>query len=363
MIKNRIVYISSLLILMALILIYEDVVTYVAFYTTLILPFISLFISILSKRNFSIKEQILEPEIIKGKTTFYNVIIKNNSYLPQTSVNVKFLETPHINLKDTHHLFALGARKKYETSFEIEAKYRGIYSLGIESIILYDFLGLFSFKQKHQRRLTLTVLPRILEVDDISLKTSTEGSEQNRDLRSEEDYSIVSDLRKYNISDGYKKIHWKASAKRNELISKNFGTTKKDSVVLILDTTETSIEEDDELLEAYVSVLNYVSRSGFDVSICCMQISQIKGEFSFLYKQISNVRFEDDDFITYLKDFIKMQVDEDNLIIFVKELSDELIANIQNLENNILVYYIKNNSFIHFDNAKNIREVITNDTR
>lgn len=361
MIKNRIVYLSTLIVLMALILIYEDTVTYVAFYTAVILPFISLFISIISKRNFSIQEQIIEPEIIKGNKTSYYVTIKNNSYLPQTSINVKFFETPYINLTNTEHFFSLNARKKYETSFEIEAEYVGLYELGIEKIVLYDFLGLFSFKQKHGKRLCLTVLPRILEVDEVSLKTVTEGIEQNRDLRAEEDYTIISDLRKYNISDGYKKIHWKASAKRNELISKNFGTSKKNSVTLILDTTKTSIQEDDEILETFVSILNYVSKNGFDIVVSYLNVPRLAGDFSFLYKQISKIKFdEESNFLLYLKDFIKMQIETDNLIIITKTLTDDLIIEVQNLQNNTLIYYIQNSSLMAFNNAKNIKEVIQN---
>ncbi|MCL1924769.1 MAG: DUF58 domain-containing protein [Defluviitaleaceae bacterium] len=373
MIKNRVVYILSIAIIIALILIYEDPITYLALYTALLLPFISLFISIITRQKFTISEALEKNEIVKGEETSYYVSIKNNSFLPCTSVNVKFFETPHIETLHREYIFPLGAKKKYDVSFNIEARHRGFFEIGIEGIILYDFIGLFSFKQKHKKRLQLTVLPRILEVNPISLKTATEGIEQNSNFKAEEDYSIVTDLRKYVPTDGYKKIHWKASAKKNELISKNFGTAKKNSVTLILDNTAAEIGEEDKILEAFVSVLNYAWGTGFDVSIAAMGMPQTSGNFEFLYKQISSIQFikhkiddnknssfatGSENFTIYLKDFIKMQIETDNLIIFTQNLTNELIAKAQFMKNNTLIYYTNKSTITEWANAKYTGEVI-----
>ncbi|MCL2610790.1 MAG: DUF58 domain-containing protein, partial [Defluviitaleaceae bacterium] len=324
----------------------------------LVLPFISLFISIIARRKFTISENLEEDEIIKGQKTIYNVNVKNNSFLPCTSINVKFFETPYIETLHTQHLFSLGAKKKYDLSFEIEAKHRGVYEIGIDGVVLYDFIGLFSFKQKHLKKLKLTVLPRILNIDPISLKMATEGIEQSNDYKADEDYSIISDLRKYVPTDGYKKIHWKASAKKNELISKTFGTTKKNSVILILDNRLSNIEKEDEILEAFVSVLNYVSQVEFDVSIAAIGLPVSYGDFSFLYRQVSSISFVSKDFAIYLKDFIKMQTEADNLIIFTQDLTDALIAKAQVTQNNVLIYYTNRSTKTEWANAKHIGEIL-----
>ncbi|MCL2375814.1 MAG: hypothetical protein FWC76_00320, partial [Defluviitaleaceae bacterium] len=68
MLKNRITYIVVLVALILLIVLYEDSITYMALYAVLALPLLSLVLTFVSRRRFTVEERITQDNIIKGET-------------------------------------------------------------------------------------------------------------------------------------------------------------------------------------------------------------------------------------------------------------------------------------------------------
>jgi|GEM_PF-576651 len=356
MLKNRITYGVVLIVLVLLIYLYEDSITYVAFYAVLALPVLSLALAVVSRRRFSVKERLTQGNIVKGEVVQYIFDVKNNSFLPYTSVRVRFKADSEAIMADfADQFFAIWPYKSHKVVFNVSAKYRGNYEIGVSNIILYDFLGLFRFRQKHSETFVLTVNPVVHDIPNLPLSTSGSGVESAKDLMAEEDYAIISDLRKYQPTDGYKKIHWKVSAKKNELVSKNYQHTKRNSTVLLLDNSfiksnnwEEADALEDLMMEAYVSALSYCIKQQHTCSLYYMgdELTEgVTGGFEYLYAIASKICFGDeDDFDDYITNYSKMQIDSENLIMLVQDISDTVFAAVQSLRffgNNVIVFYFK----------------------
>ena len=359
MLKNRITYGATLAALILLIILYEDGITYMALYAALALPLLSLVLTFVSRRRFTVEERISQDNIIKGEKVQYIFNVRNNSFLPYTSVRVRFkANSPAVTADFEDQFFSIWPYKNHEIIFNVSAKYRGNYEIGVLNIMLYDFLGLFSFEQKHDRAFILTVRPRVLDIMPLPLSKADSGSENVKNFMAEEDYALISDLRKYQPTDGYKKIHWKASAKKNELVSKNYQNTKRNSVALLIDNSfiETGVRSEDAaaamedmMMEAYVSALSYCIKQGFVSSLFFMGDEQSEGaigNFDYLYTIASKIHFGNthSNFDAYIVNYSKMQADAENVIMFTQEISDAVFATAQALHvfgNNIIIFYFK----------------------
>ena len=357
MAKNRLAYGMVVVILLLLFIILgEHRMTYMAIYAALILPLLSLGLTMIFTRRFTISEELNSAYIIKGETARLKCILKNNSFLPCPYVQVNFaVYGAGLETDDTEKYVAIHPYKSQEIFFPIYAKYRGNYQAGISDILLYDFLGLFKFAQKYDRKIALTVNPRIVDIALAPLHSMVQDAALNKNHQADEDYNTIADLRKYQPTDGYKKIHWKASAKRNELISKNFQATEENAVVLLVDNSaiglyhQAALEMEDAVVEALVAVVHYCVRLKYSVSVRYLgdEDANFYNNFDYLYQVAADLQFSQaGNFNDYLSKYLKVYSDSLNLVVFTPHINNGLFGALQMLRqrgNNIVVVYFVNN--------------------
>ena len=355
MIKNRITYFLVLAVLVLLIFLYEDAITYTALFTVLFLPAASLALALLSRRRFAVEEFLTQDTIVKGEVVQYVFKVGNNSFLPCTSVRVRFKPgSAAIEADFVEQYFSIAPYKIHEVRFNIHAKYRGNFQIGVDVITMYDFLGLFRFHQPHSETLTLTVRPQVHELRTLPLADVEGGIDLAKNPFAQEDLSIISDLRKYQPTDGYKKIHWKISAKRNELISKNYQHTGQSTTAVLVDNAiidgidgdiEDALAMEDHVMEGCVSVLAYcVRRQQITVLHHMGGEGGITGDFDQLYRIASGINFggEADDFDVFITDYSKMQADAENVVVIAKNVTEPVFGAAQTLRllgNNVTILY------------------------
>ncbi|MCL2854024.1 MAG: DUF58 domain-containing protein [Defluviitaleaceae bacterium] len=355
MAKNRLTYIVVVVVMLLLVYLYDDAITYMALYAVLALPLLSLGLGLVLRRRLSISQRVADAVIIKGDATQYLLTVGNRAVLPVSSVRARFrASSAAISADFEEQFFSLSARGSAQVVFNLSAKYRGNFEIGLSDIVLYDFLGLFAFKQKFDEVLSVEVRPKVVDMDSLPLALAQGGVDGAQNLNQQEDYAIIADLRKYQPTDGYKKIHWKVSAKKNELISKNFQNFKRSSTTFIIDNSKISglnpaiIE--DMMMEALVSTLSQaVARQqlcqliylGMDEGF----MQEHSGSFDFLYKQACDIHFNQfapRDFEARFATFFNVQSDVENIVIIVKRVAEGILASVQNLRmfgcNVILLY-------------------------
>ena len=116
----------------------------------------------------------------------------------------------------------------------LHAAHVGVYKSGIRSCTVGDLLGLFSRKiVPEDTEYTLTVLPLTFETKPLKMAPGDPGSEIM--ARATEDLNAPSDVRNYQPGDAMKKIHWKLSLRKGELMVRKYDEPVLQEALILMD--------------------------------------------------------------------------------------------------------------------------------
>ena len=114
------------------------------------------------------------------------------------------------------------------------AEHVGVFSSGIRSCTVEDLLGIFQRKiNPSDTEYTLTVLPLTFETEPLVMAPGDPGSEIM--ARATEDLNAPSDTRTYQPGDAMKKIHWKLSLRKGELMVRKFDEPVLQETLILMD--------------------------------------------------------------------------------------------------------------------------------
>lgn len=239
--KSRLLFILVLIFSVTFAVTYMDTSIGLSLIYALFFMFICSLVSILFSFFFvSIKESVNTDTLIKKEKLIYTISIKNRGVFFYPNVKKEYFANDVFDYKlGKLNKSYLGARGELVENYELEFPYRGVYKIGLKRVTIVDFLGLFSAKINMKTPTYITVFPSY--DSDVLVASFGQRSSKNRKLFNE-DISSLSEIRKYMFSDSLKKIHWKLTAKRGELMVKDYNTFEKDKTVLFLDTSIIAIQ-------------------------------------------------------------------------------------------------------------------------
>jgi uncharacterized protein (DUF58 family) len=200
----------------------------------------------------------------------------------------------------------------------------------------HDFLGIFILKRRSKAKMQLTVYPRIAEIEDLPLSLSLMSQSFSRYVVREEDYSTVSDVRPYNSADSMKRIHWKLSAKKLDLMVKNYETTALNSTSVFLDPGKCgsnppeSCALGDKLVETAVACGYFCLKKQMPVILRFSRSGAISAsnmmDFDNIYQELAHMDFEGDSLLPQmLASFMNEQASPVNATVVTSRLSEELL--------------------------------------
>ena len=144
----------------------------------------------------------------------------------------------------------------------VHAAHVGVFSVGLQSCTVEDLLGIASRRiPLDETSFSLTVLPKTFSVDPLALAPGDPGSEIM--ARATEDLNAPSDTRNYQPGDAMKKIHWKLSLRKGDLMVRTFDEPILQDVLILMDCSrppswghpQAEADIRDALLETTASVL------------------------------------------------------------------------------------------------------------
>ena len=226
--------------------------------------FVLLFVSRLGLECF---QELSNGLIMKGDTTTYKAGIYCR--LPSFAfIRVAAVAPPKSlvfsnELEKMGNEFELLGKTRVEFGYDISSKYRCVSHVGIEYVEMYDFLKIFKLRKYIKDNPILIVCPDVVPFSNelFSISPSQEAGVSRK--VSFEDYSSITDVRKYEYSDSMKRIHWKLSAKKSELLVKKYDHTNTMVSAIIVDNRTTAIEAknsdalEDKLIETAVSISKF----------------------------------------------------------------------------------------------------------
>lgn len=353
---NRFIYGCLLFLSFLFAYFYGGVVPYMLLFTAIMLPLLSLAYTLIIYYRFKYFQEVDKKFIIKGDTVNYNFIVSNEDFMFYPYIKVTFYGTETIFAEQFRtKLFSLQPYSSKTFTFKLHCKYSGNYEIGVKEFEFEDFLGIFKLTYREPFPLLIQVYPRVITLNRFKLKMDFPTEFYSSLTSRYEDIGTLDDIRKYTYGDNLKKVHWKLTAKLNELMVRKFQGTIEASAVIMLDLKKSNLSYEqntiieDKLIESAISVAHYCLQSWIPINLVyyTKEIVNIRAVnpygFQYIYDNMAQVRFIDGFKISdILSVYTKNNIVKSNLLIFTADLNYELYENIYNTTfsgfNVILVY-------------------------
>jgi uncharacterized protein (DUF58 family) len=138
---------------------------------------------------------------------------------------------------------SLAPGETFEQLYTVPAEKRGLFGVGPVRLTRTDPLGLFCREQGQGSIEELWVRPRTRRLATISsgFARDLEGQTRDTDPRGSAAFHAI---REFQMGDDLRHVHWRTTAKRGELMVRQFVDTRRSSEVVVLDTRENSYSVD-----------------------------------------------------------------------------------------------------------------------
>lgn len=285
-------------------------------------------------------KQFLKVEIEQERNTF--IVGEENDVV--TRVNC-LLPIPYITISRESELFPLESGSVEISSITLSEnrwltnrllfKRRGCYELGRVSLEAIDLFRLMRLKSVIESDRTLKVYPKIYEIETLGMMGRDIFQEViNKNSNNVNSYTIR-DLRKYRDGDSLKRIHWRASAKYNRLLVKNYDNIAGRGFTLFVDMNRRNMMLDEEgvieelTVDYLCSLLNFLVKNSVTVKLFLntgkgyfTEISRIEDFYNFLELIIRQESDGEHSFTEFIHKHIHM-VDTMNMLGIISPLVDE----------------------------------------
>lgn len=272
------------------------------------------------RKSIDAKIEIYNREVKKGNVIKGKILVTNKSFLPITYFHIKIEyfnnKVSKIALKKVKGY--VPRRSTTEIEFQVKSKYCGVLHLRIKEIKVYDYLLLFNKKKNIKNDIEVLILP-----SGYQLTTEIENKNYIYFPLEEGKYSEVLMnqppevlwVDKYKYGDSMRDIHWKLSARNDEVLSKKYSSDIENIITLFIDLRnerEISVDKKDIFYELCSAI----------------SLGLLKGKISHL------VRWYDIEKEKIVETLVRTEEDHINMIEelmlkadLYKEKSDDKISN------------------------------------
>lgn len=209
--------------------------------------------------SLSISSDSPEESVYHGDDLTLSLRIRHRGIIPVAPITLlissgSFSPGHEIRLRDV-------PGKLQRLSYSFHASHIGTFSVGVNRIMIEDLLGYFQISKSIDSVLfSVQVLPVSFDTEPLLMSPGDPGSEIM--ARATEDLSAPSDIRAYQAGDAMKKIHWKLSLRKGELMVRKFDEPILQDVLIMMDCSrppswghsEAEADIRDAILETAASV-------------------------------------------------------------------------------------------------------------
>ncbi|MDQ0208470.1 DUF58 domain-containing protein [Alkalicoccobacillus murimartini] len=232
-------------------------VSWFLFYSVLMVG-LFIMVSVLFTIRFSPERVIKQKTLYAGEHVEVEVVLRKKVFQPFIYLRIKDLAPSQVgSVSGEEAMFFFSFSKQLSFRYDIHSLKRGIHTLEKMEITTSDFFGWFERVHTIHVPTKMTVFPRYKQLGDISTLQSPQhisGLTAKPSFR-EEDRSLAG-VRNYVPGDRMTSINWKQSARRKELMTKEFETHEGQATILAFDAyaSKKSYEEFERVVEQVASI-------------------------------------------------------------------------------------------------------------
>lgn len=273
---------------------------YSIFYVFLITIVLGIVYMIITKRSIYAKFKYESRFYNVGDSTNITIVVENTGVIPTPYVYVESKVLRSLMGGYRGELIFLGVDKNVWINNEIFFAKRGIYDFSNISLEVNDLFCIFKAVKNIHSKLEINVYPKVHDLSNISLSGKDCYENVINSKSGIDDFTLIKDIRKYNVGDNLKKVHWKLSAKHGEMYVKNFDAISGKECNLFINMHIDNLRMDlngiieEDMVDFSVSLTKY------------MMNSRIKTKLFIHAKEQKNIEVEcKEDFLGVMEYFLK----------------------------------------------------------
>ncbi len=264
MINNKKVLLLAGLVLLFTVVFVGGVMPYFIFYVFLLTLLFPVFHNLVVLGGLKGTVQMPQDSLYIGDKINIGYRLENRSIFYVPFLEVQSAISKRLTGKiDPPEITSMESKSDFIRGQSITLKRRGYYELGDIEITLRDVFRLFSFKKRIASEGALMVYPEVINLNSFAITASQQLGELRVYDPAFEDKSRIASLRGYQEGDSMKRVHWSMTAKKGDIIVKNYENRGDTHVALIVDNEmhhylrDVDRRLEDKVVDAALCVTNY----------------------------------------------------------------------------------------------------------
>ena len=167
----------------------------------------------------------------------------------------------------------LPGREEIDRTQDVQLRYRGTYTLGLDAVEVGDTLQLFRLRPRIKKR-TFRVYPRVIPVEGLAPGSDRRaGTSQVGEAGMIPDYSLFNHLREYRSGESIRHLAWRKFASTGKPVVREYDATSEPSVLMYLDlrpvprAAADPLATEDVSVEAVVALVNHFLAESIPVTL------------------------------------------------------------------------------------------------
>lgn len=251
-------YLLGIILVWACIVIFQQPFLLMLLFLLLILPSLSVWFFHIAASKLQVRAYSTVPSVETGNNIPISLECKNNSFFPLFHCEFAFTLQNLYKPNSTQHRLSLPLLPQRNNSVQIpvETAVSGMISMEISALYISDYLYFLTKEIPLSLRVQVPVLPPLTDVMLPSTAPVADGMEEFTESDNKGNLSSdIKEIREYRPGDRLQRIHWKLSAKLDELLVKEMAHTTILSLVVLPECNRESIEDTSQMLRSIMNEL------------------------------------------------------------------------------------------------------------
>ncbi len=233
----------------------------------LCIPLLCLGFLLPQKRGTEVDISGVPAYMTRGETIRLRVKVINRGRLPLAGIRIRGIWQAYgeKKLRFAEMLEGLSGRTEREIEIELSAEHCGQARFMVAKARIYDCLRLFSIPVSRENSRRVLITPKLMPVSESEAEAIM--SLLRRSAATEEGDPLV---REYRPGDSLRSIHWKLTAKEDELQVRDFEPDRQVSLFLnMTDRLRKNLEQRDAFLDKACSLMAFLAEVCGDQAVVC----------------------------------------------------------------------------------------------
>lgn len=337
-------------------------ISYGLFFALTLLPLICVAYLTAVTAGFRIYQKLESRNVVAGQPVEYYFVLQNEMPFAFAGLQVQ-LFSGLFEVADVpdNREYELLPRENFRFETKLSCKYRGEYEVGVQAVVITDFLHLFRWKYTLPGTIKAIVSPKVVTLDALQSLASLQIDTSGKSISGTAEPDVV--VRDYVRGDSIKRVHWKATAKTGEWKVRQTIDEERQGIRLYLWGKRYSEEQEhflpleNRMLEIVLAVASTLLQRRISVVVeyqtgeTPVALSlQEEQDFSELYRSMEEYSFQSELSSEGPEEFLRncLQVLPKVVFLVVAELQESILEYTQKLAEDgvyVVIYLVEQDIF------------------